>query len=156
MLDCLRSRSCSEFQACTCNIIYKSPCFRDTRKGLPLSFSHGTYHCGWSKQLPDTKSIQQRVFLGLWNFPMKNRSTTEGYIGYGWAAKKATAQTESSLWCDSPCFYEYSFISCFSKWYIQFPFNKYVRKITELIVQVIGYAIKINWILSNKVPTTVM
>ena len=46
MLDCLRSCSCSEFQACTCNIIYKSPCFRDTRKGLPLSFSHGTYHCG--------------------------------------------------------------------------------------------------------------
>ena len=87
MLDCLRSRSCSEFQACTCNIIYKSPTL-EKQKRLCVLLSHGTVTHGLSKQLPDTKYIQASAFLGLWNFPMKNRSTKKDKEGFCYVGHK--------------------------------------------------------------------
>ena len=54
-LDCLRSRFCSEFQASTCNIIYKDAVLRETRKGctaVSLATEHTSQIVKWLK---DTK-----------------------------------------------------------------------------------------------------
>ena len=76
MLDCPRSRFCSEFQACTCNIIYKSPTLRETEKTLCVALPRNSIP-RIVEAVNRHKNIHQGVFVGLWNFPMKNRSTTK-------------------------------------------------------------------------------
>ena len=62
LLDCLKRRFCAEFQAGTCNIIYKFAVSRATWKGCSESFSHGADSHGLSKRMSDTKTSRKCSF----------------------------------------------------------------------------------------------
>lgn len=65
-LDCLRCRSCTEFQAHTCNIEFVNGPALEKQKIPCVFFSHGTDSHGLSKPLPDTKTEPQ-VYLKKMN-----------------------------------------------------------------------------------------
>ena len=68
LLDCLKRRFCAEFQAGTCNIIYKFAVSRATWKGCSESFSHGADSHDLSKPLPDTKIEREGCFKKMNGF----------------------------------------------------------------------------------------
>ena len=109
------------FQACTCNIIYKSPTLRETEKPLRVALPRNSIP-RMVEAIARHKNIQQSAFLELWNFPMKKRcSKQEEWRNSIYEMKKGIAQPKADA---IPFSYEYSFSSCFSKWYIQFPFRR--------------------------------
>ena len=79
-IDCLSRRTCDEFRCGSCNIIYKSPTSRETEKTLRVALPRNSIP-RIVEAVARHKNIQQRDFLGLWNFLMKNRSTPTEYEG---------------------------------------------------------------------------
>ena len=60
--NCLRRCFCVEFCCGTCKYQLCKSAHLEKQERICVFVSHGTYHCGWSKQLSDTKTSSREPF----------------------------------------------------------------------------------------------